>query len=353
MPCARLHFIDAWRGIAAGGVVIAHLYSHSRYLPVFEQNIPAWLVYKAGLGVEIFFVLSGFVIAYSLRNTELNFKHASLFILRRQVRLDPPYWTVLLMTVAIATADEVFAEGDGIPTVERIALNAAYLQNVFKIPEIVTVAWTLCIEIQFYLVFMILLLIASSVSRRNMYFIAAIALIMSGMLSAYIHGSTGGRQNWFFPVWFHFCLGALCCWALERRVPLGVSACAIGVVALFAGYHLSERMFTGCIASTVLLVVGLKDHLHDWLTWKPLQYLGKISYSLYLVHVPIGALLTMSVCYKLLGQDLFSGIAAGALALAICIASAHLLHIMVERPSLKFANYLKGQPRPDGTANEL
>ncbi|RYG56101.1 acyltransferase, partial [bacterium] len=97
---SRFHFIDALRGLAAASVVLHHLFVASVMATVYEAASP-WLVrvlFQAGAhGVEIFFVLSGFVIAHSLRNNGLSLGDLGRFIVRRQVRLDPPYWAALVL----------------------------------------------------------------------------------------------------------------------------------------------------------------------------------------------------------------------------------------------------------------
>jgi peptidoglycan/LPS O-acetylase OafA/YrhL len=84
------------RGIAASGVLLYHLSVVSMMmLEAYRATSPFWLRHLFGLGsqgVTLFFVLSGFVIAHSLRHDSLSLQSLARFILRRQVRLDPPYW---------------------------------------------------------------------------------------------------------------------------------------------------------------------------------------------------------------------------------------------------------------------
>ncbi|WP_442943733.1 acyltransferase family protein [Nostoc sp.] len=59
-------------------------------------------------GVEVFFVISGFVIAYTLRNTTINFQSASNFFIRRILKLAPPYWLALILSMLIAGVSNIF-----------------------------------------------------------------------------------------------------------------------------------------------------------------------------------------------------------------------------------------------------
>src|SRR5262245_5475109 len=100
VPSTRLVFLDALRGIAALAVVIMHMASVGPFAPELAQVVPAPLMSigaRGFLGVEIFFVLSGFVIAMSIRGIRVTPRFFGNFALRRSLRLDPPY----LLTIAI------------------------------------------------------------------------------------------------------------------------------------------------------------------------------------------------------------------------------------------------------------
>src|SRR5688500_14125008 len=93
----RFVFIDALRGLACLWVLTHHLFFNEIFGKVLRpavHNAVEILAFCGSFGVQIFFVLSGFVIAHSLRDTTLNPRSVGLFILRRQLRLDPPYWVM-------------------------------------------------------------------------------------------------------------------------------------------------------------------------------------------------------------------------------------------------------------------
>ena len=100
----RSTFIDGLRGIAALSVACYHI---DRYGPVpvaAEPAIPRWLISvidHGSIGVQVFFVISGFVIAYSVRNARITPGYLANYVLRRAIRLDPPYWTTILFVLAV------------------------------------------------------------------------------------------------------------------------------------------------------------------------------------------------------------------------------------------------------------
>src|SRR5689334_15625966 len=90
----RFLFVDALRGFAALGVVIFH-FTEADHIPLLASALPAWVVLilnHGNLGVPVFFVLSGFVIAHSVHSERVTMPFAAKFMLRRSLRLDPPYW---------------------------------------------------------------------------------------------------------------------------------------------------------------------------------------------------------------------------------------------------------------------
>ena len=98
----RLRFLDGLRAVAALAVLFHHLYYSSEFDKVFSSALPTWFAAFAeycARGVQAFFVLSGFVIAYSLRDLRVDRRTAVSFALRRQIRLDPPYWICLAVAV--------------------------------------------------------------------------------------------------------------------------------------------------------------------------------------------------------------------------------------------------------------
>ncbi|MEO1183425.1 MAG: acyltransferase family protein [Cyanobacteria bacterium J06636_27] len=88
----HFHFVDSLRGIGAIWVVLYHIYATGKLVDLsnFLPDRLEYIAFKLGnLGVAIFFVLSGFVIAHSLRNAKINPSYVGRFSLRRLLRLSP------------------------------------------------------------------------------------------------------------------------------------------------------------------------------------------------------------------------------------------------------------------------
>jgi len=152
-PAERVQIIDALRGIAALAVCWFH----------FTQSVgdflPEGLVKKSGelgfLGVNIFFVISGFVIPFTLMKCSYEIGSYFRFVARRVVRLDPPYFASLILVLAVGFALMHFANSHAgqLPyeSVPQILLHLGYLNVIFGYKFLNPIYWTLAIEFQYYL----------------------------------------------------------------------------------------------------------------------------------------------------------------------------------------------------------
>ena len=89
----------------------------------------------------------------------INFQSASNFFIRRILRLAPPYWLALILSMLIAGVSNIFIRDRiaSLPSFNAILANFLYLQDILQLGQIIGAAWTLCLEVQFYLLFIILM----------------------------------------------------------------------------------------------------------------------------------------------------------------------------------------------------
>ena len=134
--------------------------------------------------------------------------------------------------------------------------------------------------------------------------------------------------------------GAFAWWTLERRIS-SAAFWAYGAMPL-AGlvFRFRIEIVIAVIAGVTLYWAGRSRGIHEWLSVRPLQYLGRISYSLFLIHYPSGWLVT-NLGYRITGDHPLAAVLWLTLALVISIGAAHLLYVFVEKPSSKLAERLK------------
>ncbi len=350
-PKIHFYFVDALRGIASLWVVLFHAHQEGR-IDLLTSILPHWfvdVVFNWGsLGVAIFFVLSGFVIAHSLREAKIDLAYFRRFSLRRFARLTPPYYISIVITLVFsllssAVKGEVFAPGKTPLSFERLFAHLFYLQDIFRLGHINDVYWTLCIEVQFYLVFCALLGLAQWLNYAfNLRFSRAVVFVPAAILAALfpIGVFDDGRAFIFLPLWYGFLLGVFAYWSWRDKLkPMYFYVYA--ALLLTTGLLKSQGFVIACaIAAILLLEVGRSNYMQVWLKWRWLQFLGQISYSLYLTHVPIlgGAFF---VGYKLFHHNAFIEAFCLLLGIFICVGFAAIAWQLIEKPSIRLSQKVK------------
>jgi peptidoglycan/LPS O-acetylase OafA/YrhL len=354
----RFLFLDGLRGIAAIAVVLFHFFNHwvspvhdalARMLPDSIQSV----LEHADLGVEVFFVLSGFVIAHSVFDKPITLQFAGKFILRRSLRLDPPYWVVIAINLLLpyllfATLREnLFLKFGG---TSGLLVNMFYLPDLLWQPRIVGVAWTLCLEVQFYLVFMLLLGIAHAIGvvlPRHFHWISkAVARVLFAALLAYsVHRWISAGKNDFGGRWFMFFTGALLYWTLRGRVNLWIFGIYLIVILGLSIRFREIRSMMVLVTALVIYGSALCGGLQSWFGSRPFRYLGRISYSLYLVHMTVGVA-TMVLVLRFLNDSNAAVIVALSAAIIVSVLSADLLNRFVEVPAMQISHYFKRTEHP-------
>jgi peptidoglycan/LPS O-acetylase OafA/YrhL len=362
----RFVFIDALRGIAAVMVCFDHLLGNTVLSPILRQTFPS-AVCKAcdfgARGVQIFFVISGFVIAHSLRAVVPTLGAAGKFILRRQLRLDPPYWVVIgltLLDMAIENHIPSFARKPQ-PNAAAVISNLFYLQIFLRSQVIVAVSWTLCMEIQFYFCFVIIAMIGRITPAREGKIapgmLAVVCLLC--ILSVVQTDRQATSQPLFVANWIYFAVGALCYWQYTNRAPKAAFVAIWVTVGLTAIWFRSSRMGVGFATASLLYIAAERHRLATWLSFNAIQYFGRLSYSLYLTHVLVLDVI-MRGGYKLTHTNRPAAVLWFLVAALAALCVAHYFHKWIEAPSMRMATRFRSmnralevQPAPDGPASPV
>lgn len=335
----RFEFIDGLRGIAALTVVFFHLnVAIQQHDPHAVHNLTHQVFSIGYIGIPIFFVLSGFVIAYNLRHEQITFSFFARFYVRRSLRLDPPYWAVMVLTLALAgIANLTFKSGADFPfTPLQIFYNLVYLPDLMQVPLIVPVGWTLCIEFQFYLVYALLIMLVQRTGMKNIY-----ALFIWGSLSLFsVLQSTPwaimpSKPITFIPSWYGFFLGCTTCWAMMGKIDKKFLWFNYLMITVCSFWTPSPHVIASVGVALLIHLVALSDGLHHVLQEFFFQYLGKISYSLYLIHWPIGVKL-VDIAYKIGGNEISIPL-LWIISMFLMILAADLFYRLIERPSHNFS----------------
>jgi peptidoglycan/LPS O-acetylase OafA/YrhL len=363
----RFAFLDALRGLGALGIACYHVH---RYRPLeipadhLLSNIIQFVVRHGWASVQVFWVIAGFVVAYSLRKTTVGPASFGNFTLRRVLRLGIPYWAVILAVVAVGaiTKPLLFRPDqpliDGPVSWSRLAANLGFLQDVLHLGNISAGTWFVCVDLQFGLLFAIMLglvrlfswLLPGKGGRANIdVLILVLVFVPLGLTSLFWFNVALDDYSAWAIYYFHMPLfGAMAWWALERRIPRAIfwgfaAAMAAGVVYrwnLGMDYKKSLDVAVALSTGTVIYLVGRRGHLGDWLTWRPLQYLGRISYSLYLTHY-LTSWIIVSLGYYWTRDNAWAAVFWMTASVFVSIGVADLFCRCVETPSLRLVKRLK------------
>lgn len=349
----RLALLDALRGVAALSVVVYHVYGqnlarHAR-APLPE---PLHALFTHGyLGVYVFFVLSGFVIAHSVGDGPITAGYVGRFALRRSLRLDPPYWAAIAAAVAVAAlAGPQLGQPRALPSPAALGAHVLYLQQALGYDHILGVFWTLCLEIQFYLAYVLLLLAARRLAGGRAWALALPLLAVGLLAGAEVVALPRALFVWAWPFFF---LGVVTAWALGGRAGRPAWAAVVAATLVVAR---AWPLATGVAVATaaVLYLAGQPraggSRLRTVTLGRALQGLGTISYSLYLTHLLVGAK-SARLGIRLLGGGPLGAGAVVALLLgcvAVSVAAAVVMYALVERPAQRLSRRVA--LRPPGAA---
>ncbi len=294
--------------------------------------MPDWFRNYGNLGVEIFFVLSGYLIYGSLIGRRTAFTR---FIFRRIQRIYPAFIVAFALEFAAKLAGgghDVLPAG-AVDAALVIAANLLLLPGILPLPQIMAVAWTLSYEMFFYFATGAAVLGGHSyaASRRT-----RIAVIVA-LAVVFIAVSTLEIPN--FPTrMMPFFAGMLLAEGLGERVPAWAGWAMLLVDFVITINHaLPMRYFeilhSGaffCLCAVCFRNAGIISRL---MRWTPLRWLGNMSYSFYLIHGLV-VLVSMAVLGKLLPgmmPEALFWLAMPVLFTAALGASAALF-IAVEKP---------------------
>jgi peptidoglycan/LPS O-acetylase OafA/YrhL len=352
-PKTRFAFVDALRGVAALGVVLFHSLE-GKHIPALEAAMPDWLrgaLAQGNLGVAIFFVLSGFVISHSLFDQRVTLPLAARFMLRRSLRLDPPYYFAIAITLVFAILSRHFVPDKPFPDTSftQLLAHIVYLQDILGYPALSPVFWTLCLEVQFYILYVAILAACGSNSnafvRDRTTIVALGAALLVALLWPTANIQTSPWSGSFLPLWYGFLIGVFSYWSTRRRSVTPFFLLTSAILFVFGLWN-NNPFALVCVATAMLLsLAAATNKLATGLSYAGVQFLGAISYSLYLIHNPItGA--SFRVGYMLTGHGLWWEGFWWVVSIAACIASAGIMWWFVERPSMRLARRVRLYAKP-------
>jgi peptidoglycan/LPS O-acetylase OafA/YrhL len=329
---ARLAGLDGIRGLAALYVVINHVFLRAfPGSPVDHAPFWAgWFIYGR-FAVVVFIVLSGFSLALSPARHGWRLDAVGRFAERRARRILPPYWAALAFSLAVAWLI-IPQPGNGMPDAKSVLVNGLLVQNIVGAHSPNAAFWSMAVEAQLYIALPLLLMMVRRWSGAVM--VAAVALVVAavgivgphvprldtfvihsppdlaalfavGILVAGVAGASSARRSWPWP------------W-----LAVGAAAPVLATVWLQGSVWTLDHLYWVDLAlgpAIACLLVGLATSrpapLLRVLDARPIRSLGSFSYSLYLTHAPIVAI----VCERIVAGRVPAGVPFFLVSLALVL----------------------------------
>ena len=349
----QLPSLTALRGVAAFWVVLYH-YS-VQALPNLDVVPHTYLIHKGYLAVDMFFMLSGFVMThvYHRAFSESVTRNYRSFLFARVARIYPLHLLILVLFVATALASQ-WTSGATLGSLRNVPLQgsesvSAFVANVFMVQGLDAgnlswnyPSWSISVEFMAYLLFPFALPAIWRASDKAKF---AMALFLVALLALLAVVTKGNFDQWDGPITLlrclpEFILGTLLYCAF-RAVPqgsfLGRDAMVFGVLLLIVFcLHLGapDLLITCLFALLVLTAVLNHGSFAALANLSPLIWLGDISYSLYLVHGFIQFLTAKLLAhYGIQNHEdlsIYSSLSLMVLMIAVSLAVANLTYFGIE-----------------------
>lgn len=356
----RIHQLQTLRFLAAAAVLVGHVFMEMRNEAIGQ--LPDWFYQLPwASGVDLFFVISGFIIYYISPKDRAGLKTAIDFMIRRIIRIAPIYWFfTLLFILSLMVLGKTASGAELLPEyIVKSFLFIPYAPGDYPmVKPLLGQGWTLNYEMYFYVIAAFALLFL----RNRVWIILAIlgAAIFTGTLLA-----PETPVGFFFvnPLLIEFMTGVLLAYYRDRlpEVP-GAAALLLSAVALawlalvpegdpFNGW---DRIVQRGVPMALLFFVFLRlRNPPRFMTTGLLPFLGDASYALYLSHT--FAVNAMALIWlKLgLGMPLLYGILTSIVAIIVSVVA----YVLLERPMLTWMSaryrdsalraWLHGARRPE------
>ena len=335
----HLRVFDLLKAIACNLIVLHHLAFYGPMADVARPIMPdvfQWLESQARIAVHAFLAMGGFLAARSLSAGQ-NAVHAPLgAILRRFVKLAPPFMAAMLVAVAASVLAAQWMTHDSIsapPTAGQILSHAFLLHGVLGYESLSAGAWYVAIDFQLYAAMTLILYLTA---RPGLPYWLAPSVVAGCTAASLLVFNLDASWDAWAPYFFgSYGLGALAWWASERaRTPLQVMLLT-GAILMLGGLALDlefRSRIAVALGTALLLVAACRGRLRiPGQDARAVAYLGRISYAIFLVHFPVSLVVNAAFTRFVPAQPelQLAGVLAAWLA---SIAAGAAFHRWVERP---------------------
>lgn len=339
---SRLRELDLLRFLAAAAVMMYHAtgpgttdWRRSGLPRPFPAVTP--VTHWGYLGVQLFFMISGFVILLSAWD-----RRPEEFAASRFARLFPAYWFSLVLSVALflLTRQAVDYGPGGEGVLRRFLPNLTMFQDAVGSRGMELSYWTLWVELRFYVLIALLLWWGLTLRRVNLFMAG---WLVAGVMAEEAHSAV--LREILQPDWAPYFIAGMAFFLIHRHGPNLLYWLLVGFCWALAVYYATQRIdpinrWPGveqyAVPAIITAIFGLMALVAlgglAWLRWRGLVVLGALTYPVYLLHEMI-----MRVAIRYLYPDLDPGAVLG-IAVATILIVSYLVHRFVENPARSALN---------------
>lgn len=344
----RIEQLTFTRFIAAIAIVVFHFGRDSK---LFSNDYVSFVFNSANVGVSYFFVLSGFVMVIAYHNKTVSFFS---YLKNRFARIYPVYILAILLLMISKSSISI--------NKEDLFLNVTMLQSWFsgKATTINYPGWSLSVELFFYITFPFLLnFVYNKKSLKSITIVIIVFWILSQLLfhaviyEVLILPIYSVSDIFYHPIMHfnEFLIGNLAGLYFIKRNNLNNKNYLLQIVSLFlillvflkfkTGINFHNGLLAIVFAPIIFLLSSSNDIISRFMSKKSLVFLGEISYSIYILQVPIWVLVTDYRMEKYFGFSKELDVTASFFVrLFILIVFSALCYLWLEKPlRKKIKNY--------------
>ena len=313
----QLNEVYVVRAIASLMVCIFHVCGSNLFS---TGNILKTVSSYGYLGVEMFFILTGFIILYSIPSNYTTSSYGT-FISKRLIRIEPPYLISIVLVLILNTVSHSITGKSNTIDPSNILYHLGYLNNFGFGSYISPVYWTLGIEFQFY----ILIGLLFTLINKRLY-----AFLLAAFFLNFIPVNNISIISNYLP---YFCLGILLFYFKIKKQVKPIVFITLSLVFLF------QLLYKFGIPETLISLLTILILIFNGRHNKIIKFFSDISFSLYLTHVIIGGkVINIGLRYATSNWQKY-GLAF--LAISISIAFAYIFYRIVEKPFFILSKKIK------------
>jgi peptidoglycan/LPS O-acetylase OafA/YrhL len=296
---SQFGLINLLKAGAAQLIVLHHLAFYgpmSDHVRTIFPSLIDWLSNSARIAVQVFLVIGGFLAAKSLAPSgHAGYDNPLRAVWRRYAKLAPPFFAATLFAAVASSWASEWMIHDSISapvTLSQLSAHALLLHGVLGFESVSAGAWYVAIDFQLYVMMVALLwLVGRLVRDRQLAWMMPLVIAAGITLSVLYFNLDADWDNWAPYFFGSYGLGLMAWWASDPRRKPGIAMVLMMMALLpaLAGLVLEfrSRIALAAVVACALFLFGRVKTGYDGRAWSAIHGMGKISYSVFLIHFPV------------------------------------------------------------------